>query len=212
MGSPRVAVVFRFWQGDKENHGWREGPPATVLSQSFRSAGRAFTLRLNQFRTKTRILLYVVDRKPPQNIGRFKTTFRPVGGENSPAGASWTPVRANRPGAAEKQRCTGIRDGKRCDSSRSAATDPLPRLRLFFVRSYRSGIASGMSQSSCGQKASGFSRFALGTIIGGKLPILKRILSGAPRKVRLQLCPRASASRAILRNPRLSASFWIAAS
>ena len=76
MGSPRVAVVFRFWQGDKENHGWREGPPATVLSQSFRSAGRAFTLRLNQFRTKTRILLYVVDRKPPQNIGRFKTTIR----------------------------------------------------------------------------------------------------------------------------------------
>jgi len=75
VGSPRVAVVFRFWQGDKENHGWREGPPATVLSQSFRSAGRAFTLRLNQFRTKTRILLYVVDRKPPQNIGRFKTTI-----------------------------------------------------------------------------------------------------------------------------------------
>jgi hypothetical protein len=77
VGSPRVAVVFRFWQGDKENHGWREGPPATVLSQSFRSAGRAFTLRLNQFRTKTRILLYVVDRKPPQNIGRFKTTTQP---------------------------------------------------------------------------------------------------------------------------------------
>ena len=34
MGSPRVAVVFRFWQGDKENHGWREGPPLTVLCQS----------------------------------------------------------------------------------------------------------------------------------------------------------------------------------
>jgi hypothetical protein len=50
MGSPRV--VFRLWQCDKENHGWREGPPVTVLCQRFRSAGRALTLRLNQFRTK----------------------------------------------------------------------------------------------------------------------------------------------------------------
>ena len=30
MGSPRVDVVFCFWQCDKENHGWREGPPLTV--------------------------------------------------------------------------------------------------------------------------------------------------------------------------------------
>ena len=52
MGSPRLDVVFCFWQCDKENHGWREGPPVTVLCQSFRSAGRAFTLRLNQIRTK----------------------------------------------------------------------------------------------------------------------------------------------------------------
>ena len=74
MGSPRVDVVFRLWQCDKENHGWRESPPVTVLCQSFRYAGRAFTLRLSQFRTKTRILLYVVGRQPPQNIGRFKTT------------------------------------------------------------------------------------------------------------------------------------------
>ena len=49
---PGVDVVFRLWQCDKENHGWREGPPVTVLWQSFRSAGRAFTLRLNQLRTK----------------------------------------------------------------------------------------------------------------------------------------------------------------
>jgi len=34
MGSPRVDVVFRLWQCDKENHGWREGPPLTVLWQS----------------------------------------------------------------------------------------------------------------------------------------------------------------------------------
>ena len=34
-GSPRVDVVFRLWQCDKENHGWREGPPLTVPCQSF---------------------------------------------------------------------------------------------------------------------------------------------------------------------------------
>jgi hypothetical protein len=27
---PGVDVVFRLWQCDKENHGWREGPPLTV--------------------------------------------------------------------------------------------------------------------------------------------------------------------------------------
>jgi len=26
----RVEVVFCFWQCDKKNHGWREGPPVTV--------------------------------------------------------------------------------------------------------------------------------------------------------------------------------------
>ena len=72
MGSPRVDVVFRLWQCDKENHGWREGPPVTVLCQSFRSAGRAFTLRLNQFRTKTRILLYVVGRSPLGTLAGLK--------------------------------------------------------------------------------------------------------------------------------------------
>jgi hypothetical protein len=35
MGSPRDDVVFRRWQCDKENHGWREGPPLTVPCQSF---------------------------------------------------------------------------------------------------------------------------------------------------------------------------------
>ena len=34
MGLPRVDVVLRLWQCDKENHGWREGPPLTVLCQS----------------------------------------------------------------------------------------------------------------------------------------------------------------------------------
>jgi hypothetical protein len=34
MGSPRVDVVFWFRQCDKENHGWCEGPPLTVLCES----------------------------------------------------------------------------------------------------------------------------------------------------------------------------------
>ena len=38
-GSPRVDVVFRLWQCDKENHGWREGPPLTVAAK-FRSEAR----------------------------------------------------------------------------------------------------------------------------------------------------------------------------
>jgi hypothetical protein len=34
-GLPRIDVVFRLRQCDKENHGWREGPPLTVLCESF---------------------------------------------------------------------------------------------------------------------------------------------------------------------------------
>jgi hypothetical protein len=29
MPSPRIGLVLWFWQCDKENHGWREGPPLT---------------------------------------------------------------------------------------------------------------------------------------------------------------------------------------
>jgi hypothetical protein len=35
MESPRLDIVFCFWQCDKKNHGWREGPPVTVLCQVF---------------------------------------------------------------------------------------------------------------------------------------------------------------------------------
>jgi hypothetical protein len=52
LQSPRVGVVFRFRQCDKENQGWREGPAADRRLPKFRSAGRAFTLRLIQIRTK----------------------------------------------------------------------------------------------------------------------------------------------------------------
>jgi hypothetical protein len=52
MGSPRVDVVFRLGQCDKENQGWCEGPPLDRCLLKFRSAGRAFTLRQSQSRTK----------------------------------------------------------------------------------------------------------------------------------------------------------------
>jgi hypothetical protein len=32
---PGLDVVFCLWQCDKDNHGWREGPPLTVPCQSF---------------------------------------------------------------------------------------------------------------------------------------------------------------------------------
>jgi hypothetical protein len=51
MGSPRVDVVFRLWQCDKENHGWCEGPPRPVPAK-VSICCRAFTLRQRQFRTK----------------------------------------------------------------------------------------------------------------------------------------------------------------
>jgi hypothetical protein len=64
MGSPRVDVVFRLWQCDKENHGWREGPPLTGSLPKFRSAGRAFTLRQSQFRTKKEYCFSLVAATP----------------------------------------------------------------------------------------------------------------------------------------------------
>ena len=64
MGSPRVDVVFRLWECDKENHGWREGPPVTVLWQRFRSAGRAFTLGKVSFERKKNTALRCQPRAP----------------------------------------------------------------------------------------------------------------------------------------------------
>ena len=78
MGSPRLDVVFRLWQCDNKNHGWREGPPVTVLCQSLRSAGRAFTLRLNQISNEKRIQLCVAGCQTfTQSIGRLSPTNRP---------------------------------------------------------------------------------------------------------------------------------------
>ena len=35
MGSPRLVIVFRRWECDKENHGWREGPPLSLAWKRF---------------------------------------------------------------------------------------------------------------------------------------------------------------------------------
>ena len=93
MGSPRVDVVFRLWQCDKENHGWREGPPVTVLCQSFRSAGWAFTLRQRQFQRKKNTPLRCWLRALTQHIGRFKTTIRPSGSVDATALGTGNTVR-----------------------------------------------------------------------------------------------------------------------
>jgi hypothetical protein len=37
MQSPRIGLVFGLWRCDKENHGWREGPPLTVSWLEFGS-------------------------------------------------------------------------------------------------------------------------------------------------------------------------------
>jgi hypothetical protein len=51
--SPRSDLVFRLWQCDKKNHGWREGPPLTVPCQSFDLlAGPSPSGKVSQSRTK----------------------------------------------------------------------------------------------------------------------------------------------------------------
>jgi hypothetical protein len=74
MGSPRVGVVFRLWQCDKDNHGWREGPPRPslpsfdLLTGPSPSGKVSFERKKNTaFRWRTRAL--------PQNIGRYKRTW-----------------------------------------------------------------------------------------------------------------------------------------
>ena len=52
MGLPRDDVVFRLRQCDKENHGWREGPPLTGSCQSFDLLAGPSPSRQNQLRTK----------------------------------------------------------------------------------------------------------------------------------------------------------------
>jgi len=71
-----VDVVFRLWQCDKKNQGWREGPPLTVPCQSF-DLLPGLHPPVKSVSNEKRILLYVDRREPHnQNFGRFKTTTR----------------------------------------------------------------------------------------------------------------------------------------
>jgi hypothetical protein len=72
-----VDVVFRLWQCDKKNQGWREGPPLTVPCQSF---GLLPGLHppVKSVSNEKRILLYVGRREPlNKTLGPFNTTLRP---------------------------------------------------------------------------------------------------------------------------------------
>jgi hypothetical protein len=75
---PRLDVVFRVRQCDKENHGWREGLPLTVALPKFRSAGRPSPSRQSQIQTKKRILLSVEQREP-LIFGALASYFRQAG-------------------------------------------------------------------------------------------------------------------------------------
>jgi hypothetical protein len=52
VGLPRIDIVFRFGQCDKENHGWREGPPLTVACKRFDLLAGPSPSRHHQIQTK----------------------------------------------------------------------------------------------------------------------------------------------------------------
>jgi len=72
MGLPRVDVVFRLWQCDKKNQGWREGPPLTVPAKVSICWSGLHPPDKKSDSNETRILLSVVSRQPIIHFGRFK--------------------------------------------------------------------------------------------------------------------------------------------
>jgi hypothetical protein len=94
MGLPRNDVVFRLWQCDKENHGWREGPPLTVPCQSFDLlAGPSLSRQKSATNEKKNTAFRRSSRPLTQNIGRFFSVMRQLTRGGSGARASST-VRA----------------------------------------------------------------------------------------------------------------------
>jgi len=97
--SPRVDLVFRLWQCDKENHGWREGPPQTRPAEFDRvpglhSPGKSVS-------NEERILLSASRRTAPSlncKIGRYIRDYRGTCGAvrelalQAPDGASGCPT------------------------------------------------------------------------------------------------------------------------
>jgi hypothetical protein len=76
MQSPRVSVVFRLRQCDKENQGWREGPPLTVACQSSDLPAGPSPSGNFKFERKKNTAFSGPLRALTQNIGRFKTACR----------------------------------------------------------------------------------------------------------------------------------------
>ena len=73
---PGLDVAIRFWQCDKKNQGWREGPPLIVPCQSF-DLLPGLHPPVESVSNEKRILLYVGGREPlDQTFGRIKTTKR----------------------------------------------------------------------------------------------------------------------------------------
>src|SRR5580698_428132 len=75
LQSPRVGVVFRLRQCDKENQGWREGPPLTVACQSFDLPAGPSPSGKFKFERKKNTAFSGPPRAFTQNIGRFKTAI-----------------------------------------------------------------------------------------------------------------------------------------
>jgi hypothetical protein len=68
--SPRFKVVLRIEECDKENHGWREGPPLTLAWKRFDLLAGPSPSRHKSDSNEKRILLYAAHRDPLLNIGR----------------------------------------------------------------------------------------------------------------------------------------------
>ena len=80
MELPRVDVVFYLWQCDKDNHGWREGPPVTVPPK-VPICWPGLHPPAKSISNEKRILLSIGGRQPLiLNIGRYKRTYGAVAG------------------------------------------------------------------------------------------------------------------------------------
>src|SRR6266851_6620766 len=79
-GSPRVGLVFRLWQCDKENHGWPEGRPQTVLPSSI--AWLAFTL-VSQCRTKKEYCFLPASVRTLPQTARLAGILRHIGSHSA---------------------------------------------------------------------------------------------------------------------------------
>jgi hypothetical protein len=79
-GITRVDVVFRLWQCDKDNHGWREGPPLTVPTKAS-ICWPGLNSPAKSISNEKIILLSLGGRQPLiQEIGRYSGKFCTVGG------------------------------------------------------------------------------------------------------------------------------------